>query len=523
MSKQAIIYCRVSTKGQEDDGTSLDSQELACRQFAEARGYIIGRVTREVYTGAELWDRPKLAQDRADLKAGAFNALIVYAIDRLSRDPIHLAIVAEECERAGAVLEFVTEPLDSTPEGQLIGYVRGYAAKIEREKIKERQLRGKRQRALSGKVLNAGFDLYGYRKDKEAGVRLVFEPEAAVIRDIYRWIGVEHLSIKAVIKRLDDRGVPPPALGKVQFSDAARVPRWGNGTINRILRQPAYKGEGYAWRYMSRHHNGRPLGTGFRPQEEWIRLPDGTVPAIVSVELWDAVQHRLATNMGERTRNLDKARQYLLRGLVDCAVCGRRMYAEPVGRGQHGYRCCSRRYDDGRCGSSSIVASALETWVWEQVVRVLQNPEIITEEVRKRQEQGPDPVMTSDLMHAQQSLAKLVKQQAGLGARLRDAADDPVLWNLLTTELGKIERERADTQAVVDQLESRLAEQQQLIEQLETIPTYCERVRQNLGTFTFEEKRLALEALGIRVTVNGRQWRLEGSIPINDGVLYQPL
>ena len=57
----------------------------------------MGRVTREVYTGAELWDRPKLAQVRADLKAGQAEALLVYAIDRLSRDPIHLAIVAEEC------------------------------------------------------------------------------------------------------------------------------------------------------------------------------------------------------------------------------------------------------------------------------------------------------------------------------------------------------------------------------------------------------------------------------------------
>src|SRR5687768_5172800 len=108
----AVVYCRVSTKGQEEDGTSLDSQADACVKHAEALGYTVGRVTREVYTGAELWDRLKLAQDRADMKAGQFQALIVYAIDRLTRDPIHLAIIAEECDRAGVALEFVTEPLD---------------------------------------------------------------------------------------------------------------------------------------------------------------------------------------------------------------------------------------------------------------------------------------------------------------------------------------------------------------------------------------------------------------------------
>ena len=256
----AIIYCRVSTKGQEEDGTSLDSQEQACCHAAEQQGYTVGRVTREVYTGADLWDRPKLAQDRADLKAGQFQALIVYAIDRLSRNPVHLAIIAEECERAGVALEFVSEPLDTTPEGQLIAYVKGYAAKIEREKIKERQMRGKRQRALSGKVLNAGFDLYGYRKDRDAGVRVIDEPEAAIIRLIFTWIGVEQVSLKTVVQRLNERGTPPPSIGKVRFNDTERTPRWGTGTLGRILRQSAYMGEAYAWRYVTRTRMGARWG-----------------------------------------------------------------------------------------------------------------------------------------------------------------------------------------------------------------------------------------------------------------------
>jgi site-specific DNA recombinase len=103
-----------------------------------------------VYSGAELYDRPLLSRDRADLKSGQFQALITYSTDRLSRDPIHLAILAEDCQRHGIQLVFVSEPLDTTPEGQLIQYVKGYSNKMEREKIRERQLRGKRQRALNG-------------------------------------------------------------------------------------------------------------------------------------------------------------------------------------------------------------------------------------------------------------------------------------------------------------------------------------------------------------------------------------
>src|SRR5688500_18187275 len=109
----AVIYCRVSTTKQEYKGTSLDSQATSCLSHSRSLGYAVGRVTKEVYSGAELFDRPLLARDREDIRAGQFQALIVYAIDRLSRDVAHLAIIADECDRAGAKPIFVTEELDS--------------------------------------------------------------------------------------------------------------------------------------------------------------------------------------------------------------------------------------------------------------------------------------------------------------------------------------------------------------------------------------------------------------------------
>jgi site-specific DNA recombinase len=60
------------------------------------------------------------------------------------------ARVCDEAERAGAKLVFVTEGLDSTPEGQMMQSVRGYVTEVERQKIKERTSRGKRARLLAG-------------------------------------------------------------------------------------------------------------------------------------------------------------------------------------------------------------------------------------------------------------------------------------------------------------------------------------------------------------------------------------
>jgi site-specific DNA recombinase len=52
--RKAVVYCRVSTRNQKEEGSSLESQADACVKHAESLGYTIGRVTKEVYSGAEL-------------------------------------------------------------------------------------------------------------------------------------------------------------------------------------------------------------------------------------------------------------------------------------------------------------------------------------------------------------------------------------------------------------------------------------------------------------------------------------
>src|SRR5918998_233226 len=106
---------------------------------------------------------------REAIRAREVDAVVAFAIDRLSRDPVHLGVVLSEADHAGVEVEFVTEPLDSSPEGQLIRFVRGYAAKVEHEKIKERTIRGKRARAEAGKIIPNGRPLFGYRFRQDRG------------------------------------------------------------------------------------------------------------------------------------------------------------------------------------------------------------------------------------------------------------------------------------------------------------------------------------------------------------------
>jgi site-specific DNA recombinase len=139
---KCATYCRVSTAKQSEEGTSLSTQAAACRRYAADHGYAIieAHAYREVYSGAELWDRPMMSALRAAIRERSVDVVVCYAIDRLSRDPVHLGVVITEADHVGVAVEFVTEQLDDSPEGQLIRFVRGYAARVEREKARERTI-----------------------------------------------------------------------------------------------------------------------------------------------------------------------------------------------------------------------------------------------------------------------------------------------------------------------------------------------------------------------------------------------
>jgi site-specific DNA recombinase len=548
----ALIYCRVSTRGQEEEGTSLDSQEAACRQKAEELGYTIATVTREVFTGAELWDRPLLSRDRLHIKEGKCDALIAYATDRLARNPVHLAIIAEECERAGVVLVFVTEPLDASPEGALIRYVKGYAANVEREKIRERSIRGKQQRLLSGKLLRSGTDLYGYQRVEEGARREINELEAGIVRQIYQWFADENVSLRQIVRRLNERGVSTPTAGKRTPYQRRTLSgqRWNHTTTRNILSEPAYKGETILSRWKS--ENGRRVR---RPEEEWVHLPDGTTPPIVSADQWDRAQQRLSSNgdaekntkIGRSIARRNEVRPALLRGLIVCAVCNLPMRYHVRSDGRRFYECSSREHSGEPCGARRVPAIAtirpdtrprdeygrylpldtdmerlprtrrgVEEWVWEQVATILRDPGIVARELDRQEAAGPDPVLAADLERARHALRRIEQQQERLLTQFSRDKDDAFPWEMVKQQISRLEREKAHHRAAIDDLERRIAERERGRLQLASLSAYCERVSNNLEIFGFQEKRLALEALQVRVVANGRDWSLSGSFPIDE-------
>ncbi|HEX7312446.1 MAG TPA: recombinase family protein [Pyrinomonadaceae bacterium] len=511
---QAVVYCRVSTDKQEENGTSLESQAAAGVKHAESLGYT-AHVVKEQHTGRELWERPKLSEVRAELRAGKYQALVIHSLDRLSRKNVHRAIIADECDRANVTLISVTEDIDDSPEGQFMQAVRGYLAEAELEKIRERCVRGKRQHAMNGRVVRGGTDLYGYGYDKARGVRTVNDVEAATVRQIFRW-AAEGVSTRSIIIRLRQQGTPSPSAGKRNFKHArySTTPAWGSGAVKRILNDPTYKGEAYAWRWQSA--KGKKA-TVARPADEWIRLPDDAAPAIVTPELWKAAQERLAANRGDLTRN--ERRPDLLRGHVFCGKCGLRMRGDNE-HGRRVYRCPSRFRAEGDCRGARIPSVECENATWDLVKKILDDPTVLTTELERRKAEGSESRarLEADVESARRSHRQAEGELEKSCTRALTADED--LWVMFQKTIIEKKATLARLKEAVDEAEARLAAADADAASLTALTEYAARVRKRLASFGFDEKRLAFEALNVKINGNGRDWRID-VCPPNTGLVSQ--
>ena len=187
MAKQlrAIVYSRVSTDAQERDGTSLDTQESASQEYVGANGWMLLESIKDTASGFSL-DRPGIERVRMLLRQGTVDVVVAYAVDRLSRNQNHIGVLFDEVEQAGAQLQFVTEKFEDTAIGRFILAARAFIGEVERERIAERTMRGKAERARSGKIpQGTGKGCYGYTYDRDTGTRTIAPIQAKVIQGVF--------------------------------------------------------------------------------------------------------------------------------------------------------------------------------------------------------------------------------------------------------------------------------------------------------------------------------------------------
>jgi site-specific DNA recombinase len=523
--KQAAIYARVSSAQQKQEQT-IASQTAALIAFAEAHDYQVPRewiFEDEGFSGANL-QRPGLERVRDLAAEGQLEAVLVYSPDRLSRKYAYQVLLIEELSRQGVASVFVKAPQAESAEDQLVLQFQGMIAEYERAQILERSRRGKRHRARQGEVSVLSGAPYGYRyvrkTDDCAAYYEIIEAEAAVVRRVYEAYTAEGLSIGAITRRLNEQGVPT----------RKRSSRWERSTVWAMLRNPAYKGKACfgKTRIAPRQRVTRPLRLrgGFakrnsanheRPREEWIEIP---VPAIVNDSTFDLSQERLEKNKRFAPRRT--VEPSIVQGLVNCSQCGYAMYrtsARTSARKIYYYRCIGsdawRHLNGPVCGNRPVRQDLLDELVWNEVIKLLEHPELIEAEIERRLAAARE---TSPNKRREEALRRELTRTRKSMERLVTAYQETLLsLEELRARLPELRRReqaaQAELQSIVDQTNDRAA----YLRLTETLSTFLNRLRSAAQTLDIVERQRIVRLLLKEVLVGEDTIVLRHSIPIPAG------
>jgi site-specific DNA recombinase len=468
-------------------------------------------IYKEQYTGTNLHDRPVLNQLRERLRAGAYQALAVYQLDRLSRSAAHLAIISDELDRHNATLISATEDIDRSPEGQLMLAVKGYAAELERTRILERTGRVIKKLLDENKLICAGKPRLGYAYDLETRTRVINEQSAPIVRRIFQ-LAAEGVSITRICLIMNGEGAPTPH----EFNGQARGRLgWGKQTVRGILRDPSYKGEAMSWgktRVVGRRKNGRPDTKYTQPDDQ--RLIGEPTPALVSPQVWQAAQ---ATINRGRTYinqiNIYKSFK-MLAGMVKCGCCGGTMTTQKKpGRGgkvYFYYTCLNRRNKQTQCVNPRQQIHLVEQSVWKQVRDFLGDDAAIKRAVRRAQ--GEQDSLARELEAHREALRTAEKQAAGLVGAL-GGLEDAVVLEPLRKRLSALSGEAQTHRRAIAELEARQMTEGMIVLCLRHHEDFLAG-RLRLDVHSPQERRELLLGLGCRVVLQDKLVKVELDVPL---------
>jgi site-specific DNA recombinase len=511
---RVALYARVSSEQQVIEET-IESQLDLLMGRIRADGVEVAPELRFIDEGysAETLLRPGLERLRDTAVTGAIDRLYIQDPDRLGRDYAYQMVLVDELQKCGIEIIFLNYKIDTTPEGRLLLQVQSMIAEYERTKIRERCRRGRLFAARAGKVSVLGGAPFGYRyiAKREGGgqARYVVEfTEAPIAREMFEWVAIEGCSLSQVCNRLKERGV------LTRRGHAT----WDPATVSEMLSNPAYMGEARYGkvRIVPARPRLRPRrGVSEYPRRSSAKEPTAreaqipiAVPALVTPELFAAVQERLAEHKQHPGQTVTKPR-YLLAGLVVCKQCGYAYRGRSRGsKSQYTYYCChgtepSRSHGQKVCSSRSIRVDRLDEAVWSDVRKLLSEPERLAQEFERRLSGDGGKSETDP---TSQSLAKQISQVKRRLARLVEMYAEGYL------EKADFQKDMEGAQERLSELESeqqgmmesdqRRAELRLVIGQLEE---FGQQVREGLEASDLATRRRIICALVKQIEIDSEQ------------------
>ena len=333
--KKAVIYARYSCDNQTEQ--SIEGQLRVCRDYAERNNIlIIDTYVDRAMTGTNDL-RPDFQRMMKDSSKKQWNYVLVYKLDRFSRDKYETTIHKHTLKMNGVKVLSATENIPDSPEGIILeslleGMNQYYSAELS-QKVKRGMYETRRKGHYQG-----GWLPYGYRIE---GRNIVADEEqAGVVRYMFEQYSMG-VFVSTIISNLTARGI----LNKGK----PFVPN----TVYNILKNEKYSGV-------------------YRRGEEVI---DNMYPQIVPQPLFDAVRQKVTKNrFGKRSVKVI----YLFRDKMICGYCGNPVSAE-TGTARGGeivryYKCHGKkRYHNG-CELKMIRKDVLEECIVDKIIHELSRP-----------------------------------------------------------------------------------------------------------------------------------------------------
>ncbi len=306
--------------------------------------------------GNEYWGyrviRPQWHTSLQDLRLGRINALMVWDLDRLARDPRDLEDAIEAVEYYGAVIKSATaSEIDlMTESGRMMARVMIIIANKSSADTARRVKRAHKATAAKGLPVG-GTRPFGWLDDK-----MTLNPtEAGLIRQAAQAV-IDGVALRSIVT----------AWNAASVKTSTGRP-WSHQTMRQMLRSPRLSG----WRVyqggIAKDPNGSPVRGVWEP--------------ILDQDTHDRLV--LALAKPERRGRVPRkgARHYLLTGLIRCGVdgCNRPMYGNRHAPGRHYYTCRDAKDAENRTHTLTISGNGVDGLIENLLLRKLQEEELETQ------------------------------------------------------------------------------------------------------------------------------------------------
>ncbi len=449
----AVIYARFSSSAQRE--ASIEQQIHVCMDYAKRTGYNVLQTYSDRAITGRTDQRPQFLQMIKDAQKGAFSAVIVYALDRFSRDKYDSARYKHDLRLNGVRVISATEPISDNPSGILVESVFEGLAQYYSAELSQKIRRGYEDNAR--KCLVAGSVPYGFRRSADGHYEIMPE-EAEVVREIFRRVAAGE-TYAAICRDLNARGIR-----------TRHGTEWNRSSFNTILRNQRYIGT-----YISKYN-----------------VQEDAIPQIIEKEVFYKVQSVSHEKRGpRRTPN----GYYSLTGKLFCGLCGDAMTGvsgtSKSGKLCYYYTCRSRRQQ--RCSQRIFPRDQLEKLISDAIREDVLSDDVIRWMAHQTILDQDRLLADNDLDLVQVQLDQVRRQKKNILAAIKDG----IFTASTKDELLQLEQEEAALADRVKETEKFIADQPSE----DDIVSYLEFFREGYDDQDFSRSAL-LDAFVTRAEVH---------------------